>query len=64
MDPFFYACLHDFTLFILIIKSTNDPHHYIVLAKEWLEDDDVQRRGSEKLCAYLYSIVLGKDDDD
>lgn len=45
-------------------QVANDPHHYIALAKEWLEDDDVQRRGSEKLCAYLYSIVLGKDDDD
>lgn len=42
-------------------QIANDPHHYIALAKEWLEDDDIERRGSEKLCAYLYAIVLGED---
>lgn len=44
-------------------QVANDPHHYLALAKEWLEDDDIERRGSEKLCAYLYAIVLGEDDD-
>ena len=42
---------------------SNDPHQYLAMAKEWLEDDDIKRRGSEKICAYLYSIVLGEDDD-
>ena len=45
-------------------QIANDPHHYLALAKEWLEDDDVMRKGSEKLCAYLYTIVLDKEDDD
>ena len=40
---------------------TNDPHSYIAMAKQWLEDDDVMRRGSDKLCAYIYAIVLGED---
>ena len=42
-------------------QLSNDPHQYLIMAKEWLEDDDATRRGSEKLCAYLYSIVLGDD---
>lgn len=41
----------------------NDPHMYLAMAKEWLEDADIIRRGSEKVCAYLYTIVLGEDDD-
>ena len=38
----------------------NDPHHYLAMAKEWLMDDDVELTGSDKLCAYLYTIVLGE----
>lgn len=38
----------------------NDPHHYLAMAKEWLMDDDVEMTGSDKVCAYLYSIVLGE----
>lgn len=37
-----------------------DPHAYISMAKDWLEDDDVMRKGCEKLCAYIYEIVLGE----
>lgn len=44
-------------------QISNDPHQYLIMAKEWLEDNDVKRSGSEKLCAYLYTIVLGEDDD-
>lgn len=40
----------------------NEPQAYIVRAKQFLEDDDVMRRGSDKLCAYIYSVVLGDDD--
>lgn len=40
----------------------NDPHHYLAMAKEWLMDDDVELTGSDKLCAYLYTIVLGEDE--
>lgn len=38
----------------------NDPHHYLAMAKEWLMDDDVEMTGSDKVCAYLYTIVLGE----
>lgn len=40
----------------------NDPHHYLAMAKEWLMDDDVALTGSDKLCAYLYTIVLGDEE--
>lgn len=33
---------------------------FLALAKDFLEDDDVERKGSEKLCAYMYSIVKGE----
>ena len=40
----------------------NDPHIYLAMAKDWLMDDDVKMRGSDKICAYLYTIVLGEDE--
>lgn len=39
----------------------NEPRIYLTLAKEWLEDQDVALKGSEKVCAYLYDIVLDRD---
>lgn len=44
-------------------KNANEPHTYLSMAKDWLEDKDAKRRGSEKVCAYLYAIVLGEDED-
>ena len=41
-------------------KVANDYNMYISLAKEWLEDDDIEVKGGDKLCAYLYYIVLGE----
>jgi hypothetical protein len=38
----------------------NDPMAYIMMAKEWLEDDDVMVSPSEKLCIYLYKIIKGE----
>lgn len=38
----------------------NEPRIYLTLAKEWLMDDDVAMKGSEKVCAYLYSVVKGE----
>ena len=40
---------------------TSDPTVFIRMAIDFLKDDDVEMRGSDKLCAYLYSIVLGDD---
>lgn len=34
--------------------------HYLIMAKQWLEDDDTELSGSDKLCAYYYAIVKGK----
>lgn len=42
-------------------KVSADYNVYIGLAKQWLEDDDAALKGSEKLCKYLYAIVLDKD---
>ena len=44
-------------------NASNDPHYYLVLTKQWLEDDDVKMQGSDKLCAYLYEIVLGGEEE-
>ena len=56
-----------YAVYLMLISDfkhlSNDPHQYLSLAKEWLEDDDIERRGSEKVCAYLYTIVLGEDED-
>lgn len=38
----------------------NDPHIYLSLAKQFLEDDDIELSPSEKVYAYLNYIVLGK----
>lgn len=39
---------------------SNEPHRYLVMAKEWLEDDDIAVTPSEKLCSYYYCIVKGE----
>ena len=62
-----YDEMEFYAVYLMLISDfkhvANDPHHYLAMAKEWLEDDDIARRGSEKVCAYLYTIVLGEDDD-
>lgn len=45
-------------------KIANEPHTYLSMAKEWLEDQDAYKKNSEKLCCYLYEIVLGKEKED
>ena len=40
----------------------NDPTMYLRMAKDWLEDNEVAMKSSEKVCAYLYAIVLGEED--
>lgn len=41
-------------------KNIGQPETYIAMAKQWLEDDDTELTGSEKLCAYYYTIVKGE----
>ena len=40
---------------------SNDPRMYLGMAKAWLEDDDIAVDPSEKVCKYLYEIVLDED---
>lgn len=39
-------------------KVSTDPHMYLVMAKDFFDDDDIATSPSEKLCKYLYEIVL------
>lgn len=41
----------------------NEPHTYLAMAKAWLEDKDLQISPSEKVCKYLYEIVMAEEDD-
>ena len=43
-------------------RVSNDPSHYAEMAKSFLEDDDSELVGSEKLCKYYYTIIKGEDD--
>lgn len=51
------------TTYYMVISDNpqiaNDPHTYLAMAKNWLEDKDAELKGSEKLCAYYYEIVKG-----
>lgn len=40
--------------------NIGQPETYVAMAKQWLEDDDAELSGSEKLCAYYYTIVKGE----
>lgn len=40
---------------------SNDPRMYLGMAKAWLEDDDIAVDPSEKVCKYLYEIVLNEE---
>lgn len=41
---------------------SNDVRIYLSMAKSWLEDNDIAVDPSEKVCKYLYEIVLGDED--
>lgn len=51
----YYMLLSDFP------KIANEPHTYLSMAKDWLEDEDSELKGSERLCAYYYEIIKGGD---
>lgn len=40
---------------------SNEYNMYIRMAKDWLEDKDIAVSPSEKVCKYLYEIVLAED---
>lgn len=39
----------------------DNPHTYIVMAKQYLEDDNVNVEPSENVCKYLYEFVLNEE---
>ena len=39
----------------------NDHRMYLSMAKDWLEDDDIEASPSEKIYIYFYYIVKGKE---
>ena len=39
----------------------NEPHTYLAMAKAWLEDKDLDLEPSEKVCKYLYEIVMAEE---
>lgn len=42
----------------------NDYNMYIKHAKDWLESKNTKLKNSDKLCAYIYEVVLAKEEDD
>lgn len=51
-----------YTVYLMMVsdfnKIANNPQTYVAMAKAWLEDDDIAVSPSEKLCKYMYEIVL------
>lgn len=45
-------------------QLANEPHTYLAMTKAWLEDKDLHISPSEKVCKYLYEIVMAKEDED
>lgn len=39
----------------------NEPHTYLAMAKAWLEDSDLEIDPDEKVCKYLYEIVMADE---
>ena len=61
-----YSELELYAMYLAMVtdhpKSANEPRFYISLAKDFIEDDDTSKKYSEKVCAYLYYIVLGESE--
>ena len=38
----------------------NNPQIYVIMARDFLEDEDSELKGGEKLCTYMYEIVMGE----
>lgn len=54
-----------YAIYLMVISDyptiSNEYNMYIRMAKDWIMDDDVAVSPSEKVCKYLYTIVLGED---
>jgi hypothetical protein len=53
-----------YTTYLMMISDypsiANEPHTYLAMAKNFLEDKDIAVSPSEKLCIYMYEIVMGE----
>lgn len=60
-DEFLLTALMMYTDYSISLRRVvgENMDIYLRLAKDWLEDDDVAVRGSEKLCVYYDCIVNG-----
>lgn len=58
-----YSELEFYAIYLAMVSDyktiANDYNMYIKMAKDFLEDDDIAVTPSEKVCIYLYEIVLG-----
>lgn len=58
-----YNELEFYAIYLAMVSDyktiANDYNMYIKMAKDFLEDDDIAVTPSEKVCIYLYEIVLG-----
>lgn len=56
-----------YAIYLMLVSDypniADNPHTYIVMAKQFLEDDDVNVSPSEKVCKYLYEIVLNEEQE-
>lgn len=54
-----------YAIYLMVISDyptiSNDYNIYISMAKDWLMDKDIKVSPSEKVCIYLYNIVLGEE---
>lgn len=54
-----------YTIYLMHISDypsvANEPHTYLAMTKAWLEDKDLHIDGSEKVCKYMYEIVMADD---
>ncbi len=50
----YYMLMSDYTMDML-----NSPQAYMIMAKDFLNDDDSYLKGGDKLCAYYYEVVKG-----
>lgn len=55
-----------YTIYLMHVSDyptlSNEPHVYLGMAKSWLEDKDLDIEPSEKVCKYLYEIVMADED--
>ena len=56
-----------YTIYLMHVSDyptiANEPNTYLAMAKAWLEDKDLDIEPSEKVCKYLYEIVMADEEE-